>query len=119
MTKRGNECFVYYPCINSNKDNIFYVLFSYSTPYAFNVPLKGQLQLVEGIIVLISYYRAEKNRSLPITEINQIVSQMCVMFQGSKFFAICQPMFYLYSFVIFRIILENNLDVMVTIYNPG
>ena len=88
MTKRGNECFVYYPCINSNKDNIFYVLFSYSTPYAFNVPLKGQLQLVEGIIVLISYYRAEKNRSLPITEINQIVSQMCVMFQGSKFFAI-------------------------------
>ena len=85
MDKRGNECFVYYPCINSNKENIFYVLSSYSTPYAFNVPLKGQLLLVEGIIVLISYYRVEKNIKIDITEKNQIVSEMCVLFQGYNF----------------------------------
>ena len=85
MDKRGNECFVYYPCINSNKENIFYVLSSYSTLYAFNVPLKGQLLLVEGIIVLITYYRAEMNRNLDRTEINKIVSKMSVLFQRYNF----------------------------------
>ena len=93
MDKRGNECFVYYPCINSNKENIFYVLSSYSTPYAFNVRLKGQLLLVEGIIVLITYYRAEMNRNLDRTEINKIVSEMSVLFQRYNFLRLTYVLF--------------------------
>ena len=91
MDKRGNECFVYYPCINSNKENIFYVLSSYSTPYAFNVPFKGQLLLVVGIIVLINYYRAEKNLNLDITEINQIRSPMGAIVLKTQFWRFVIP----------------------------